>query len=355
MGYHDHTVTDGRIVFPGDAAAICRANLWLRSADRVLWQIGQFSANDFGELFEGVKALPWSDILPRGAAFPVRARSVRSQLHHTPSIQSIVKKAIVEAVRPPGHTGVVQETGPEFAVDVVILKDQVSISLDTSGDGLHKRGYRKSIGSSPLKETLAAALVQLSFWQWGRPFHDPCCGSGTIPIEAALWGLNMAPGRLRNFAAEAWPITPGALWEQARAEAEDVMIRDPQMDGRMLGTDIDRRALGMARQHAELAGVSEFIHFQDQAVADMKSSRDYGCLIMNPPYGERVGTDEELRAVYGELPRLMTELDTWSFYLITAYPEYSRVVTRKPDRRRKLYNGRIECTYYQYFGPRPPR
>ncbi|MGE3314871.1 MAG: class I SAM-dependent RNA methyltransferase [Planctomycetaceae bacterium] len=352
LGYDRQKIEDGRITFTADLQAICRTNLWLRSADRVLVKLGSFPARDFGELFDRTTALPWSEWLPRDAAFPVRGKSVRSQLHSVPDCQSIVKKAVVENMKKAHRTQWFEENGAPFSIEVSILKDQATLTLDTTGPGLHKRGYRTSIGPAPIKETLAAALVQLSFWNAQRPFLDPFCGSGTIPIEAALWARNIAPGLKRSFDAEKWPKVPGGFWKEARAEAADLAKREIELE--LHGSDIDERALGMARKHAHDAGVGSEILFEQRAFKDVSSHRKFGCVVCNPPYGERSGDVESAVKLAQEMTHVFRRLDSWSFYVITALENFETHFGRKADRRRKLYNGRIECTYYQFYGPRPP-
>ena len=352
LGYTEQRVEDGRVTFRGDAAAVCRANLWLRSAERVLLKMGDSEARDFGALFDQTRALPWSDWLPADASFPVRGKSVRSGLHSVPDCQSIVKKAVVESLKDAYHSDWFAESGALYGIEVSILKDRATLTIDTTGPGLHKRGYRTLSGIAPLKETLAAALVQLSYWNSERPLIDPFCGTGTIPIEAAMIGRNMAPGLNREFAAEAWPRIEPKLWEEARREARDVAIASLQET--LVGTDLDENAVSLARYHAERAGVAENIQFEAKAFANLSTRRKYGCLICNPPYGERSGDLEEAEAIYRETARVFKRLDTWSKYVLTSHPEFERLVGRPADRRRKLYNGRIECAYYQYQGPKPP-
>lgn len=352
LGYDEQTVEDGRVTFIADEAAICRTNLWLRSADRVLLKLGSFEALDFGELFDQTKALPWSDWLTADAEFPVRGKSVRSQLHSVPDCQSIVKKAIVEHLKAVHGQEWFEETGPRYAAEVSILKDRVTLSIDTSGPGLHKRGYRTLSGKSPLKETLAAALIQLSYWNRERPLLDPFCGTGTIPIEAALIGGNMAPGLKREFAAQRWPRICPAMWADARTEARDLATDDLPVP--LIGSDIDQRVLSLARYHATQAGVADHIQLKQRAFTDVTNRRKFGCLICNPPYGERSGDLESAEALYREMPRVFGKLESWSAYVLTSHPEFESLFDRRADRRRKLYNGRIECTYYQYLGPPPP-
>lgn len=353
LGYDDHTVEDGRIAFAADEAAICRTNLWLRSADRMLVRIGSFEARDFGELFDRTTALPWADWIPADGAFPVRGKSVQSQLHSVPDCQAIVKKAIVERLKRSYHKTWFDETGADFTVEVAINKDRVTLTIDTTGVGLHKRGYRKLTGPAPLRETLAAALVQLSYWNPERPFLDPFCGTGTIPIEAALIGRNMAPGLNRTFAAEAWHRVPENLWRAAREEARDLVKQTPAFQ--LMGTDIDGAVLSQARYHADRAGVASNVSFQPKAFSDLVTAEEYGCVIGNPPYGERLGDRQEAEALYRQMPRVCAGMETWSIYVLTSHPGFETLFGRRATRRRKLYNGRIRCTYYQYAGPRPPR
>ncbi|HEX7448847.1 MAG TPA: bifunctional 23S rRNA (guanine(2069)-N(7))-methyltransferase RlmK/23S rRNA (guanine(2445)-N(2))-methyltransferase RlmL [Pirellulales bacterium] len=351
LGYEPRIAQTGRIAFAGDLSAICRTNLWLRSADRVLLQLGSFGATDFGQLFDRTFALPWHEWLPVDAEFPVNGRSVKSQLSSVPACQKIVKKAIVEKLRQAHRAATLPETGPLCRVEVALLDDQATLTLDTSGPSLHKRGYRRLVGEAQLKETMAAALVMLSFWRPDRPLIDPFCGSGTIPIEAALIGRNLAPGLHRSFAAEAWAAVPQASWQEARQEARDLAL--PDLPVRIIGTDLDEAALSLARYHAGQAGVAEQIHFQQRDFGELTSGKDYGCLICNPPYGERMGQADELAELYASMPLVLRRLKTWSHYILTAFPDFESLVGRPADRRRKLYNARIECTYYQFHGPRP--
>lgn len=353
LGYGEHSTEDGRVTFRADEAAVSRANLWLRSADRLLIKLGEFPAYDFGVLFDRTEALPWEEWISSESAFPVYVRSVRSQLHSVPDCQAIVKKAVVERLKKHHAKDWFEESGPEVAIDVSIRKDVVTVSVDTSGAGLHKRGYRQLVGHAPIKETLAAALVQLSYWNRERPLVDPFCGSGTIPIEAALIARNIAPGLNRSFAAEHWARFPAQMWADARTEASDAVQPDPEFT--LIGTDIDSQVLSLARHHAERADVADNIHFQQKAFTDFTTSRKYGCIICNPPYGERSGDVESAEKLYREMGQVLKSLDTWSIYVLTSHPKFESIFGRTADRRRKLYNGRIACTYYQYFGPPPPR
>lgn len=352
LGYEDQQSEDGRVTFRADEAAICRTNVGLRSSDRVLVKVGSFEARDFGQLFDRTRDLPWTDWIPWNASFPVRGRSVRSQLHSVPDCQAIVKKAIVEALRKKTRTTWFPEEGPEYSVEVSLLKDRATLTIDTTGDGLHKRGYRKLVGPAPLKETLAAGLVQLSYWNRDRPLIDPFCGTGTIAIEAALMGRNMAPGLQRAFAAERWQRVPKALWDEARREARDLAA--PPLSEPIVGSDVDERSLELARHNAKLARVEQDVRFERRDVRELSSHRKFGCLITNPPYGERLGSDTELERLYADFARAAKKLDTWSTYVLTAWPGLEEAFGTKAERRRKLYNGRIECAYYQFPGPRPP-
>ena len=353
LGYEDMKVENARVTFRGDESAICRSNLWLRSADRVFIKMGEFTALSFEELFERTKALPWGEFLPENASFPVEGKSVKSGLFSVPDCQAIVKKAIVEKMKQKYGKEWFDEDGPVFPIEVGLLKDVATLTIDTSGAGLHKRGYRQAASDAPLKETLAAAMVSLSFWHPDRILMDPLCGSGTIPIEAAMIGRNMAPGRKREFAAEQWPFLPKILWTRAREEAEAAIDRTREF--RILASDIDGRVLKIARRNAELAGVEDFIAFQTLPVAEVRSRKKYGCIITNPPYGERLGDRKEAEELYREMGKVFRELDTWSFYVLTSHEGFERLFGRRADRKRKLYNGRIKVDYYQFHGPRPPQ
>lgn len=352
LGYPDQKVEDGRITFIGDELAICRCNMWLRSADRVLVKIGAFPASDFGELFDQVEALPWDEWLAVDAKFPVSCRSVRSQLHHEPTIQSITKKAVVESLKKSYQRHWFQETGTEYQIEISILKDQVLISLDTSGAGLHKRGYRVTSGAAPLRETTAAALVLLSYWNRDRPFLDPFCGSGTIAIEAALIGRNRAPGMSRGFLCEQWPQISRENWKQARDEARDLVLGKPKLA--LMASDIDGKMVRLAQANAIEAGIGSDIEFKVMDVLELKTTQEFGVIITNPPYGERLGDYDSAADIYDDMADAFEPLATWSIYVLTSHPDFERYFRRRSSRRRKLYNGRIECHYFQYHGPRPP-
>lgn len=353
LGYEEVKVENGKVNFVADEEGICRSNLWLRSADRVLIKVGQFKATSFEELFEGTKALPWTDWLPENANFPVEGKSHDSKLFSVPDCQAIVKKAVVEKMKEKYKQNWFEETGPRYTIEVALLKDIATLTIDTSGAGLHKRGYRKLVGQAPLKETLAAALVSLSRWREDRVLIDPFCGTGTIPIEAAMIGLNIAPGLNREFAASSWPNIPAKTWKLARQEALGKIKND--LDLKIIGTDIDEEALSLARYHAQEAGVEPHIHWQKLPFTETRSHYKYGWVITNPPYGERLGELKEVEGIYKDMRRVFGALDTWSFYVITSHPDFERLFGRTADKKRKLFNGRIQCNFYQFFGPKPPR
>lgn len=352
LGYEPVQVFNGGVLFGGDERAICRTNLWLRTADRVLIRVGHFPASDFGALFDGTRALPWERWIGPDGKLHVRGRSLKSQLSSVPACQRVVNKAVVERLKAAHQVETLPETGPAYGLEIALLKDTATLTIDTTGPGLHKRGYRPLTGEAPLKETLAAALLLLSVWEPERPLIDPFCGSGTIPIEAALLGRHMAPGLSRSFAAEAWPHLPAASWSEAREEARD--LARPGLPLRIIGTDRFDRALGLARHHAERAGVAGDIHFQCQPFAQLTSKRDYGCVLCNPPYGERLSDAAEVRELYRTFPLVLRRLPTWSHFILTARDDFETLVGQSATRRRKLYNGRIECTFFQYLGPKPP-
>jgi len=353
LGYDDQQVENGRVTFAGDEEAICRSNIWLRSADRVLVKMGEFKALTFDELFEGTKALPWDEWLPENAEFPVEGKSVNSQLSSVPDCQAIVKKAIVEKMKQRYKKEWFEENGPLYRIEVSLLKDMATLTIDTSGPGLHKRGYRDLVSGAPLKETLASALLLISRWKPDRVLIDPFCGSGTIPIEAAMIAANIAPGAKRSFTAENWHQVPAGMWKKAREEAADKERHGCEF--RIRGSDIDDRVLSLARHHAEKAGVSEYIHLQRMDFSDISSKYKYGFIICNPPYGERIGELREVELLYREMGKVFKKFDTWSFYVITSHPRFETLIGRRADKKRKLYNGRILCNYYQFFGPPPPR
>lgn len=351
LGYDPKVVAPGKVLFSGDLTAICRTNIWLRSADRVLVRIAHFPACDFDALFETTRAIAWHDWIPNDAAFPVSGRSIKSQLSSVPALQRAVKKAIAESLLKGHGCSSLDETGPVYKAEVALLKDEVTLTLDTTGPSLHKRGYRDLSVRAPLKETLAAAMVQLSFWRPDRPLVDPFCGSGTIPIEAALIGRNIAPGLSREFSAESWPQIPLEVWEATREEARQQALAELPL--RIIGTDVDRRVLSLARHHAERAGVAADIHFQDMPFDQLSSKREFGCVITNPPYGQRLSDRQQVEQIYGSMPLVFRHLPTWSYFILTSHPGFEQIVGRAANRRRKLYNGRIQCTLFQFHGPKP--
>lgn len=353
LGYDQVTVENGKVTYTSNELGICRSNLWLRSADRVTLKMGSFEAKTFEELFQQTKALPWEDWLPENANFPVEGKSIKSQLFSVPDCQAIVKKAIVERLKQTYGRNWFDETGPRYTIEVALLNNIATLTIDTSGPGLHKRGYRQLAGQAPLKETLAAAMIQLSFWNKDRALIDPFCGTGTLPIEAAFIAQNRAPGLKRSFAAEKWPNISKVLWQEAWQEALDLWDRNNTLH--IYGSDIDPKALTLARAHATDAGVDEVVHFQKLPAADVRSRFEYGHLITNPPYGERLGDDKEVAKLYQELGETFHRLETWSLHMITTHQHPEQFIGRRWDKSRKLYNGRLECHYYQFFGPRPPR
>ncbi len=353
LGYEQVTVENGKVTFAADESAICRSNLWLRTADRVRLKVGEFEAVTFDELFEKTKALPWPDLLPENASFPVDGKSVQSTLFSISDCQALVKKAVVESMKKRCGTEWFKEDGPLYRIEISMLKDIATLTIDTSGAGLHKRGYRVAGSEAPLKETLAAALVLIARWQPDIALIDPLCGSGTIPIEAALIGQNIAPGMNRTFVSEQWPNIPREQWREARKETHDRADYNRELD--LVGTDINSDLIEIARKNAVEAGVDELIHFQAKPLAELSSRKKYGKVICNPPYGERLSSLKEVEDLYKEMGRLFKKLDTWSFYILTASENFESLFAKKASKRRKLYHGNIKVHYYQYFGPRPPR
>ena len=353
LGYRDLTVETGRILFRGGPEAVVRANLWLRTADRVLIRVGTFPALTFTELFEGNKSLPWEAWIPKDAEFPVIGKSIRSKLFSVSDCQSIVKKAVVERLKKHYSLDWFPETGPRYRIEVGLLNDEATLTLDTTGTGLHKRGYRTKTTEAPLRETLAAAMVLISGWRAEQPFIDPFCGSGTIPIEAAMIGMNQAPGLRRAFAGDQWPLLPAEIWQKERERARDEQSRDSSF--KVLGSDVDGEVLKLARFHAEKAGVDDSVFYQKLPMEELRSSRKYGCIITNPPYGERMGDPGDMESLYKTMGSVFQSLDTWSYYILSPVSGFEKLFGRKADKRRKLYNGMIACQLYQYYGPRPPR
>ncbi|MDU5335911.1 class I SAM-dependent RNA methyltransferase [Enterococcus sp.] len=352
----DCQVENGRARFKGDLETIAMANLWLRTADRVKIIVGEFDAFTFDELFEKVKAIPWENFLPMDAEFPVAGRSIKSKLYSVPDCQSITKKAIVERLREVYHRPArvpLPETGALFQLEVALLKDHVILTLDTTGPSLFKRGYRLEKGGAPLKENMAAALVLLTNWRKDRPFYDPVCGSGTLCIEAALIGHNIAPGFNRDFACEAWDWFDPAVFDKVRTAADEVADYDIELD--IAGSDINGRMIDIARANAEEIGLGDSIQFKQQAVKDFKTEKEYGVIVANPPYGERLGEEEQVRALYHEMGDVFRPLKTWSKYILTSDLAFEEFYGSKATKKRKLYNGAIRTDLFQYWGERPPR
>ena len=354
LGYKIIRSEDAKITYMGDERAIARSNLWLRSADRVLLKMGEFKALEFEDLFQQTKAVAWEDIIPADGKFTVTGTSVKSKLHSVPACQSIVKKAIVERLGSFYCIDRFEETGAEYTVKVTILKDRVTLTIDTSGTGLHKRGYRVCDVAAPIKETLAAAMVQLSFWRAGRLLVDPCCGSGTIPIEAAMIGRNIAPGLNRKFASQEWDIIPPEIWKEERKAAFEAI--DYDADIRIEASDISGRAVEAAIENAAEAGVDDCVEFKKMDMARLTAEEEGGIVITNPPYGERIGEKKQIEAIYSAYNEFYRKNPTWSLFMVTTDKEVENKIFGRPaDRRRKLYNGRLEVCYYQFHGQKPGR
>lgn len=355
LGYEISKVEDGRVTFFGDAAAVCRANIFLRTTERILIKIGSFEAKTYDELFEGTKALPWEEWIPKNGRFWVaKATSIKSKLFSPSDIQSIMKKAMVERMKTKYHTDWFAEDGAAFPIRVTLNKDEVVIALDTSGNSLHKRGYRQATVKAPITETLAAALILLTPWKSDRILLDPFCGSGTIPIEAALIGANIAPGMNRSFTAETWQnLIAKKYWYDAIDEAESRIIQDISMD--IQGYDISRNAISAAIENARLAEVEHLIHFQQRPVSELSHRKKYGFIITNPPYGERLDDKSNMPALYREIGEAYERLDSWSMYLITAFDQAEKFIGKKASKNRKIYNGMMKTYLYQYLGPKPPK
>lgn len=353
MGYKTQT-ENGRVRFEGTIEDIAKTNLWLRTADRVKIVVGEFKATSFEQLFDQTYALPWEDILPLDAEFPVAGRSHKSKLHSVPNCQRIVKKAIAKKLmdyysrRQP-----LPETGAKYPLEISLLKDTAMITLDTSGSSLFKRGYRTEKGGAPLKENMAAALIKLTTWYPDRPLYDPTCGSGTILIEAALMGHNIAPGLKRNFAVEEWQFFHPEIWETVRKQAEDSIDWDIQLD--LYGTDIDGKMIEIAKRNAQAAGVEKSIDFKQMQLSDYSPKREYGILISNPPYGDRLLNEDEVRKLYSQMGEIYRNMPTWSKYILTSDEAFEEYYGEKATKKRKLYNGPLKVDFYQYWGQAKPR
>ncbi len=355
LGYEIVRVEDGRVIFSGDESAIARANVFLRTAERVLLEVGEFEARTYDELFEGTKALPWEAFLPEDARFWVKkASTVKSKLFSPSDIQSIMKKAMVDRMKMKYHKERFEEDGDDYPVRVFLLKDVVTVALDTTGDSLHKRGYRKMQGLAPIAENLASALIQLTPWRPDRILVDPFCGSGTIPIEAAMIAANIAPGMDREFTAESWNgIAPRKTWYAAIDEAQSLVNTDIETD--IQGYDVDPEMIKIAKANAERAGVEKLIHFQARPVKELSHPKKYGFIITNPPYGERLEEKSALPQIYNDFGNACRNMDTWSVYMISSYEDTERDFGRKAAKNRKIYNGMIKTYYYMFPGPKPPR
>ena len=354
LGYEISQVEDGRVTFLGDDEAICRANVFLRTAERVLLKAGSFHAETFEELFQNIKNISWEDLIPKDGKFWVtKASSIKSKLFSPSDIQRIVKKAMVERMKQAYGLEVFPETGSSFPLRVFLYKDQVTVGIDTSGESLHKRGYRTLASKAPITETLAAALILLTPWKKDRTLVDPFCGCGTFPIEAAMMAANMAPGMNRSFLAEDWEnLIPKKRWYETIDEANDLVDLGIQVD--IQGYDLDGEVIKAAKSNAEAAGVEKLIHFQKRPLSAFSHPKKYGFLITNPPYGERIEEKENLPALYQEIGERFRALDSWSAYIITAYEDAEKYIGRKADKNRKIYNGMIKTYYYQFLGPKPP-
>ena len=357
LGYEITLVEDGRVTFEGDAEAIARANVFLRTAERVLLKVGSFTAVTFDELFEKTRALPWERYIPRdGKCWVAKASSIKSKLFSPSDIQKIMKKAIVRRLQEEYDLGqqLLPETGSQYPLRVFLFKDQVTIGIDTSGDSLHKRGYRTLTSKAPITETLAAALILLTPWKKDRILVDPFCGSGTFPIEAAMIAANMAPGMNRSFLAESWRnLGPRKHWYNAVDEATELLDDSVEVD--IQGYDVDGEIVRAARENAKQAGVDHLIHFQQRPVSELSHPKKYGFIISNPPYGERIEEKKNLPELYRQIGERFRELDSWSMYLITSYENTEKYIGRKADKNRKIYNGMMKTYFYQFLGPKPPR
>lgn len=353
LGY-ECTVDNGKVTFDADVSAISRVNLWLRTADRIKIKVGEFKATTFDELFEKTKALNWGDYITSDAEFPVIGRSVKSTLFSISDCQAIVKKAVVENLKKTyKQVTWFEEKGPLYRIEVALLKDIATLTIDASGVGLHKRGYRIDQGEAPLKETMAAALIMLTNWNPDRPFVDPLCGSGTIPIEAALIGQNIAPGASRSFASERWNFIDKKHWDMARNEAEDLAKYDQPLD--ILGTDISHKMIEIASANVEEIGLHDLVKFKQMQVSDFTTNKEYGYMVTNPPYGERLSDLPAVERLYEDMGEVFRKLDTWSAYVLTSHEQFEDFYGRKASKKRKLYNGALKTDYYQFFGKRPPR
>lgn len=351
LGFDNLTVTDGRIDFEGTLRDVPRTNIWLRTAERVLIKMGEFKALTFDELFEKTKSLPWDEWIPEDGNFIIEGKSIKSKLYSISDSQRIVEKAIVEKLKTKYHKEWFEKTGVTYKIQVSLLKDIATLTIDSSGEGLHKRGYRDRAGDAPIKETLAAAMILLSYWNKDRPLFDPFCGSGTIPIEAAMIGKNIAPGLDRSFVSEGFSNINKEYWVEERKEAFQSINNDVVLN--IMGSDTDKRSILRSRDNAANLGLEEDVTFFMKDMRDVDINDDYGIIITNPPYGERMGERKEIEKLYRDLGKKLNALDTWSVYVITDHENFEKSYGKKANRKRKLYNGRIKVDYYQFYGPRP--
>lgn len=353
LGFTDIKVSDGYVEYTADYRGIVQSNLWLRTADKVLLVIGEFEAVTFEELFDNTFDLPWTDLIPKDGNFIVTGKSFKSTLSSVPACQSITEKAIIKKLQTKYDIRRFPKTGAEYTVQVSLLKNKVTMTLNTSGPSLHKRGYRHGQVIAPLKETMAAALIELSYWKKDRIFLDPCCGSGTLPIEAAMIGRNIAPGLSRKFAAEDWDFIPKELWQEERKKAYSAIDYDCELQ--IYGSDINAHAVEIAKVNAENAGVDDCIIFRQIPFNKLKLMGDYGVCVSNPPYAERMGNLDDVERLYTDMGKLFKANKTWSTYFITSHEGFEKLYGRKADKKRKLFNGNVKTDYYQYFGERPPK
>lgn len=355
LGYEIIKTEDGRVTYKTDEYGIAKSNIYLRCAERVHLKVAEFEARSFDELFEGTKRINWAKYIPFGGQFPIsKASSIKSKLYSTPDIQSIVKKAVVESLKKSYlETGMIKEDKEKYPIYVFIHKDKVTLTIDTSGTALHKRGYREKANKAPIRETLAAAIMDLVPWTPGRTLVDPMCGSGTLLIEAAMKGINMAPGLNREFISEKWRTMDKKIWWDVRREAYDKIDNDVEF--KIYGYDIDDEALEIARENAEIAGVDQYIEFKHQNALDFTSNEEYGFIVTNPPYGERLEDADTVKMLYKQLGYTFRKLNNWSYYLITSYEDFENEFGQEATKRRKLYNGMLKSNLYQYIGPRPPK
>ncbi|MDR1774665.1 MAG: class I SAM-dependent RNA methyltransferase [Clostridioides sp.] len=355
LGFEIITTQDGRVTYKTDETGIAKSNLWIRCAERIQMKVAEFDARTFDDLYENTKRIDWTQFIPYGAKFPIhKASSINSQLRSTPNIQSIVKKAIADSLKK-GYleSGMLVENKEEYPIFVFIHKDKVVITIDTTGDALHKRGYREKANKAPIRETIAAGLVSLTPWKKGRLLVDPMCGSGTILIEAAMMALNMAPGLNREFISETWRTYDKKIWWQERKSAYEKI--DESEEFKIYGYDIDPESIEIARENAEIAGVSDYIEFNVADATKFNSKEEYGFIITNPPYGERLEDEDSVKFLYNKLGHAFSKLKNWSYYIITSFEEFEYEFGKTSDKKRKLYNGKLKTYYYQYNGPKPPK